>query len=243
MSADEDKQARRIYQLAWYHRTKHKRGIRDLVRKTKEQIREVKRAGERRRYRERAARDGRSVRLKRVGAPTEAVLHQEMLANSRRYREKHLERRRKSARDWARRNRMVGQKRFVERYHNDPVFNLAIKTRRRIHMAMRDCEFGTRRKDSVIGLLGCSYLQLKVHIEALFTPGMTWGKCFSGEIHLDHKRPCASFNLLDEKQQRKCFHYTNLQPLWAKENMRKHNKIVVDLMIGPRIRSSKSECR
>ena len=39
-----------------------------------------------------------------------------------------------------------------------------------------------------------------------------------GECHYDHMRPCASFDLTDPEQQKQCFHYTNLQPLWAKDN-------------------------
>ena len=52
---------------------------------------------------------------------------------------------------------------------------------------------------------------------------MSWSN--RGEWHIDHIIPCSSFNLLDEKEQEKCFHYTNLQPLWAAENLSKSNKI------------------
>lgn len=111
-----------------------------------------------------------------------------------------------------------------DRYRHDPLFNLVTKVRRRIHMALRGAFHGTRKADGTINLIGCSYDELKRHIEKQFTPGMTWEKCFSGEIHLDHIRPCASFDLTDNAQQMECFHYTNLQPLWAQENLRKHAK-------------------
>ena len=45
-----------------------------------------------------------------------------------------------------------------------------------------------------------------------------------GQWHIDHIRPCASFNLLDPIEQKICFHYTNLQPLWAEDNLKKSNK-------------------
>ena len=68
-------------------------------------------------------------------------------------------------------------------------------------------------------LLGCTYEQLLDHLSSQFTEGMTWDNY--GEWHIDHIRPCASFDLLDTEQQRQCFHYTNLQPLWALDNLRK----------------------
>ena len=53
------------------------------------------------------------------------------------------------------------------------------------------------------------------------TSGMTWDN-----IHIDHIQPCASFDLEDPNEQRKCFHYTNLQPLLAEDNLRKSDQIV-----------------
>lgn len=68
-------------------------------------------------------------------------------------------------------------------------------------------------------LLGCTYEQLLAHLESQFSDGMNWENY--GEWHIDHIRPCASFDLLDPEEQRKCFHYTNLQPLWALDNLLK----------------------
>jgi len=68
-------------------------------------------------------------------------------------------------------------------------------------------------------LLGCSKEEFKKHIESKFTKGMSWSKIHL--IHIDHIKPCASFDLSDPKQQKMCFHYTNLQPLWAVDNLKK----------------------
>jgi hypothetical protein len=60
---------------------------------------------------------------------------------------------------------------------------------------------------------------LRAHLEAQFVPGMTWAN--HGAWHVDHIRPCASFNLEDPAEQRVCFHFSNLQPLWAQDNLAK----------------------
>lgn len=57
------------------------------------------------------------------------------------------------------------------------------------------------------------------HLEAQFAPGMTWEN--RGEWHVDHIRPLASFDLTDPEQLRTASHYTNLQPLWASDNLAK----------------------
>lgn len=71
--------------------------------------------------------------------------------------------------------------------------------------------------------IGCDRDTLRAHIEAQFQPGMSWLNYGRAGWHLDHKRPCASFDLSDPEQQRACFHYTNLQPLWAIDNLKKHS--------------------
>ena len=71
------------------------------------------------------------------------------------------------------------------------------------------------------------------YLESKFQPGMTWKNYGNPNgdhtncWHIDHIIPCASFDLSDPEQQVKCFHYTNLQPLWAKDNIRKKDKILV----------------
>ncbi len=78
---------------------------------------------------------------------------------------------------------------------------------------------GAYKADKTLALLGCTPAQARLHLEAQFSPGMACAN--RGEWHIDHIRPCASFDLRDEAEQRACFHYSNLQPLWAAENMSK----------------------
>lgn len=72
-------------------------------------------------------------------------------------------------------------------------------------------------------LLGCPVIWLQVHLESQFRPGMSWEN-YGPVWHVDHIRPCASFDLSDPEQQKICFHWTNLQPLFAKENLSKGAK-------------------
>lgn len=75
------------------------------------------------------------------------------------------------------------------------------------------------KSESTLKLLGCSVEFLKNHLEKQFTKGMSWNNY--GKWHIDHIRPCASFDLSKPEEQKKCFNYSNLQPLWAKDNLSK----------------------
>ena len=68
-------------------------------------------------------------------------------------------------------------------------------------------------------LIGCTVEQLTQHLESLFIDGMSWENM--GDWEIDHIKPCSSFDLTDESQQKECFHYTNLQPLWMLDNRSK----------------------
>jgi hypothetical protein len=88
---------------------------------------------------------------------------------------------------------------------------------------------GGKKLTSTVALLGCSIEDLKLHLESQFKPGMTWEnygrkkgiQCWE----IDHILPCASFDLTDPEQQKRCFNYTNLQPLWAKDNQSKSSSL------------------
>jgi len=75
------------------------------------------------------------------------------------------------------------------------------------------------RRDHMVDLIGCTADELKHHIEKQFEEGMSWED--RRRWHLDHIVPCSAFDLSDPEQQRACFHYTNLQPRWAVDNLRK----------------------
>ena len=99
----------------------------------------------------------------------------------------------------------------------DPTYKLTQYMRSRVRNAIYN-QFSSKAC-STLELVGCTPLDLKEHLQSSFTEGMTWENY--GEWHVDHMRPCASFDLTIDTEQRKCFHYTNLQPLWAEDNIRK----------------------
>ncbi len=117
-------------------------------------------------------------------------------------------------RDRARRNEADRKERMV-----NPQAAIKHRLRHRIWMAVRDA--GARKHANTMTLVGCSIEQLMLHLEAGFTSGMSWSN--RGKWHIDHIRPCASFDLTDPEEQRKCFHWSNLQPLWAADNIRKRD--------------------
>ncbi len=80
-------------------------------------------------------------------------------------------------------------------------------------------------------LIGCTVLELMRHLESQFQPGMAWENYSLRGWHVDHKSPCASFDMTDPEQQRKCFHYTNLVPMWAVENWSKNSRMPNGLFI------------
>ena len=82
---------------------------------------------------------------------------------------------------------------------------------------------GINKSETTMKLLGCSIEKLREHLQSQFRPGMTWQNY--GKWEIDHIRPGNSFDLSKEEEQCKCFNWTNLQPLWAKENLEKSDNI------------------
>lgn len=80
---------------------------------------------------------------------------------------------------------------------------------------------GKQKAGSSVDDLGCTIDELKQHLEAQFSDGMNWDNWSRDGWHIDHIVPLASFDLTDRDQFLKATHFTNLQPLWAKENLSK----------------------
>lgn len=111
-----------------------------------------------------------------------------------------------------------------QRKVTDPAYAMADRLRKRIGRAIRDrAGSGAKKALKTAQYIGCSVPELMAHIQSLFLPGMAWNNRHLW--HIDHKRPCAAFDLTDPEQQKQCFHYTNLQPLWEEHNLQKHTRL------------------
>ena len=85
---------------------------------------------------------------------------------------------------------------------------------------------GGRKAGHTEELLGCSIREARNYLETLFQSGMTWGNYGVNGWHIDHIIPLSYFDMSDPEQQKRAWHYTNLQPLWAADNRKKSNKII-----------------
>ena len=106
-----------------------------------------------------------------------------------------------------------------ERRKNDNLYGLINDVRYRIWIYLK--KLNITKKNKTFDIVGCSPEFLKEHIEKQFTEGMSWG-LLGQHIHIDHIIPLSSANT--EEEIYKLCHYSNLQPLWAEDNLKKSNK-------------------
>ena len=129
---------------------------------------------------------------------------------------------RQQHKEWRINNKVQIKDYHRDRYHNDIKYRITEKLRKRISVAIR--EQYTIKAFSSIELLGCNIESIRQHLEDQFTEGMSWDNYGLYGWHIDHIKPCAKFDLTDPEQQKECFHYSNLQPLWAFDNLSKGDK-------------------
>ncbi len=152
---------------------------------------------------------------KKYRAKTRAKRYEYELAYKESNREKINERRRK--------NRNHHNAYIKNKKETDENFKMACILRGRFKIALK--QQGAIARSRTLDIIGCSLDFFVEHIKEQFTEGMSWDKLGLHGIHLDHIRPCSSFDLTDLGQQKQCFHYSNMQPLWAKDNLQKSNKL------------------
>lgn len=126
-------------------------------------------------------------------------------------------------------HKTAGKERYKEKYDNDTAFHLSTTIRNRLKAAIRVNIKGGKNYTTIGDLeelCGCSIPELILHIEKAWEADMTWDTYGLHGWHLDHIIPLSAVNLEDIEQRRIVCHYTNLRPMWAKDNLRKHDKIV-----------------
>jgi hypothetical protein len=116
-------------------------------------------------------------------------------------------------------HRVKNQIKRNEKYNNDIFFRLKHLLRCRLNKIIN-----FKRNKSSIDILGCSIEVLISHLESQFKDGMSWDNYGYYGWHIDHIIPVSTAKTEDEIY--KLFHYTNLQPLWSKDNLKKSNKII-----------------
>jgi hypothetical protein len=163
-------------------------------------------------------------RLQQAGRVSAAKYRLENPEYNKKYREQNRDIYAKSSRNYYQKNKKSVNARMSvytkERKKKDPSFRLALNCRARIRNALK----GMYKNTTTAKLIGCSWGEFKEYIESKFQPGMTWDNYGRNGWHIDHIIPLCSFDLSDTEQLQKACHYSNLQPLWAKDNLIKNGK-------------------
>lgn len=123
------------------------------------------------------------------------------------------------------------RKAYIREYNRKQrLLNRSYKIKDNISRRIRGAIRHGYKNTNTLELLGCSIEELKIHLEKQFRDGMSWNNYGMYGWHIDHIKPCSAFDLTDLEQQKICFHYSNLQPLWAAENLSKGNKSSVSIL-------------
>ena len=119
----------------------------------------------------------------------------------------HQEYQRNYAREWCKRQRA-----------NNPQYKLKYNISRRLRELLQHAGGKDMNTNKYVG---CSILKLQCHLENKFDEYMTWEN--QGTWHIDHRIPASAFDMTNPLEQKAAFHYTNLQPMWGSENIKKKN--------------------
>lgn len=143
--------------------------------------------------------------------------------NDKKYRERMGEILREKKRAYSRKNRERNNEK--SRIKNRENLELRIKKNLRSRIRFALLSKNSNKLFATIKYLGCDVEFFKKYLESKFKDGMNWDNYGKYGWHIDHIIPCCKFDLTKEEEQKKCFHYTNQQPLWATENLKKGAKI------------------
>jgi hypothetical protein len=146
---------------------------------------------------------------------------QQRKISDKKYREIHLKKIKLRNINWQLQNPNYYSNYEKTRKNVDPIFKLTKNIRSRFYKFLLNTNI--TKKNKTFDIVGCSPQFLKEYLEQKFTEGMSW-ELMGQHIHIDHIIPLSSATT--EEEVYKLCHYTNLQPLWAKDNLSKGNKIL-----------------
>lgn len=216
---EKDRERSRLYRLnnpekrketlkKYYHNNKEKEKLRHKEYNSKPENKEKIRIAQRNRYKLQSEKECERKRLWRKNNPEKykKIKQRHKNKNPELYKQK------------VRNN-------YRKKYDSDILFRIACVLRASVKSALKH----NYKKGKTLELLGCSVFDLKKHLEYKFTPEMNWDNC--GKYwEIDHIVPCTAWDLSKEEAQKKCFHYSNQQPLNGTENVKKYNHINLDLI-------------
>ena len=156
-------------------------------------------------YKNKSKKDGYSFDCK--------LCRKEYHKNNKNVKTKYLEKNKIRIKEWRKNNTKVNKEK-------NPLYKLQYNLRSLISKSIT--RQGYRKKSKSQEILGCDYIKLKKHLESKFTEGMNWDNY--GKWHIDHIYPTSLAKT--EEEIIKLNYWTNLQPLWASDNIRKGNKII-----------------
>ena len=112
----------------------------------------------------------------------------------------------------------------LNNYHKRKKYDIDFRLRRSLRSRMYFAVKYGEKCDKTMELIGCDIKTLKQHLEIKFADGMNWENYGKNGWEIDHIIPCSAFDLTNNEEQRVCFNYNNLQPLWKLDNILKSNK-------------------
>lgn len=145
------------------------------------------------------------------------------LAENKAWREANREHRLKYLRNYDKANRAKRNIYVKNRYNTDPAYRMLCVLRATIACRLKRARAGSKSA-STIKLLGCTISSFMLYIESKFEPGMSWAN-YGRAWEIDHELPCAMFDLSNPEHQKRCFHFSNLQPMFSDENRLKSDKV------------------
>lgn len=140
---------------------------------------------------------------------------------------KNNEKHKKYCREYCKNNKNKFKEYKKIQYKNNPSFRLLNNLRSRLASTLR--RQNAPKNNRTMDYTNCTVKFLYEYLEYQFTDGMNWKNMGTREDgtpgwDIDHRRPCASFDLNNEEEKYMCFHWTNLQPMWHEDNLRKSDE-------------------